>query len=180
LNRYDVNHVTIAHPLMSREEWETAYAQASTNYYSNQHVETVLRRCVATGTSPGKTMSNLVWFRGNAEIEKAHPVEGGFLRLKFRRDRRPTLPMESRWVFYPKYVAETLWKQLQWISLFSRCYFILRRVIRDPQRFEYNDLAITPVMEDEAETRELFQSAEAHSYLVKIQQVEKLRQGTAA
>lgn len=180
LNRYDVNHVTIAHPLMSREEWEAAYAQVSVNYYSDEHVETVIRRCVATGTSPGKTMSNLVWFRGNTVIEKAHPVEGGFLRLKFRRDRRPSLPMESPWVFYPKYVAETLWKQLQWISLFSRCYFILRKVIRDPQRFEYNDLAITPVMEDETETRELFQSSEAHSYLVKIQQVEKLRHGTAA
>ncbi len=180
LNRYDVNHVTIAHPLMSREEWETAYAQASVNYYSDEHVATVLRRCVATGTSPGKTMSNLVWFRGNTEIEKAHPVEGGFLRLKFRRDRRPGLPTEPPWIFYPKYAAETLWKQFQWMSLFLRCYFILRKVIKDPQRFEYNDLAIMPVMEDEVETRELFQSAEAHSYLVKIQQVEKLRHGTAA
>jgi len=180
LNRYDVNHVTIAHPLMSREEWETAYAQASVNYYSDEHVATVLRRCVATGTSPGKTMSNLVWFRGNTEIEKAHPVEGGFLRLKFRRDRRPGLPTEPPWIFYPKYAAETLWKQFQWMSLFLRCYFILRKVIKDPQQFEYNDLAITPVMEDEVETRELFQSAEAHSYLVKIQQVEKLRHGTAA
>lgn len=180
LNRYDVNHVTIEHPLMSRKEWEMAYAQASTNYYSDEHVETVLRRCVATGSSPGKTMSNLVWFRGTTEIEQAHPVEGGFLRLKFRRDRRPSLPMESPWIFYPKYVAETLWKQFQWISLFSRCYFILRQVLRDPRRFEYSDLAITPVMEDEAESRELFQSAVAHNYLVKIQQVEKLRQGTAA
>ena len=180
LNRYDVNHVTLDHPRMSREEWETAYAQASVNYYSNEHVETVLRRCVATGTSPGKTMSNLVWFRGNTEIEKVHPVEGGFLRLKFRRDRRSNLPLESPFIFYPKHVAETLWKQAQWVSLFLRCYSILRRVIKDPQRFAYNDLAITPVMEDEAETRELFQSAEAHSYLVKIQQVEKLRHGTAA
>jgi hypothetical protein len=125
-------------------------------------------------------MSNLVWFRGTTEIEKAHPVEGGFLRLKFRRDRRPSLPLESPWIFYPKYVAETFWKQFQWISLFSRCYFILRQVLSDPQRFEYNDLAITPVMEDEIESRELFQSAEAQSYVIKIQQVEKLRHGTAA
>ena len=125
-------------------------------------------------------MSNLVWFRGTTEIEKAHPVEGGFLRLKFRRDRRPSLPMESPWIFYPKYMVETLWKQFRWISLFSRCYFILRKVIGDPQRFEYSDLAITPVMEDETESRELFQSAEAQSYVIKIQQVEKLRHGTAA
>lgn len=59
-------------------------------------------------------------------------------------------------------------------------YLILRKVIRDPQRLEYNDLAITPVLDDETETRELFQSAEAHAYVVKIQRVEKLQQGTAA
>ncbi|MGH9928175.1 MAG: B12-binding domain-containing radical SAM protein [Pyrinomonadaceae bacterium] len=180
LNRYDINHVTCPHPLMSRDEWEAAYLQASTNYYSPEHVETVLKRCVATGASPGKTMMYLVWFRGSRQIEKIHPVEGGFLRLKFRRDRRSSFPVESAWIFYPKYLAETLSKQFQWISLYLRFYFIVRRVTRDAQRLEYTDLAITPVTEDENETRELFQSPEAHAYLVKIQHVEKLRHGTAA
>ena len=178
LNRYDINHVTMPHPLMTRAEWEATYARASADYYSDGHVETVLRRCVATGTSPGKTMSNLVWFRGSTQIEKVHPVEGGFLRLKFRRDRRPTLPRESPLIFYPKYLAETLWKQARWAALFLRCYLILRRVVGDPARLGYSDLAITPVTEDESETRELFQSPEAHAYLVKIQQSEKLRRGT--
>ncbi len=180
LNRYDVDHVTTPHPLMSREEWEAVYRQVYTNYYSDEHVEKVLRRCVVTGTSPGKTMANLVWFRGSAQIEKVHPMEGGFLRLKFRKDRRPILPTESPWIFYPKYLAETLWKQFQWASLFARCYFILRKVIRDPKRSEYKDLAVVPVTEDDLETQELFQSAEAQAYLVKIQKMEKLRHGNAA
>ena len=180
LNRYDINHVTAPHPRMSREEWEAAYAQASTDYYSDEHVETVLRRCVATGASPGKTMSNLVWFRGTAQIEKAHPVEGGFFRLKFRPDRRPGLPVESPLTFYPKYLAETLSKQFRWAALFLRFYLILRRVIRDPRRFEYSDLAITPVAEDEVETHELFQSAGARNYLVKIRRAEELRRGVSA
>jgi hypothetical protein len=180
LNRYDVDHVTTPHPLMSREEWEAVYRQVYTNYYSNEHIEKVLRRCVVTGTSPGKTMANLVWFRGSAQIEKVHPMEGGFLRLKFRKDRRPILPTESPWIFYPKYLAETLWKQFQWASLFARCYFILRKVIRDPKRSEYKDLAVAPVTEDDLETQELFQSAEAQAYLVKIQKMEKLRHGNAA
>ena len=88
--------------------------------------------------------------------------------------------MESPWVFYPKYLAETLWKQFQWMTLLLRHYRILRKVIRDPLRLAYNDLAITPVLEDETETREMFQSAEAHAYVVKIQRVEKLQHGTAA
>lgn len=179
LNRYDINHVTAPHPLMSREEWEAAYARVWADYYSDEHVETVLRRCVVAGTSPGKTMSNLVWFGGTARIEKVHPIEGGFWRLKFRRDRRPGLPLEPPWVFYPKYLAEMLWKQARWGALFLRYYLILRRVVQDPKRSEYNDLAITPVMEDEAETREMFQSAEAQAYLVKIQRAKKLRRGAA-
>jgi len=138
-----------------------------------------LRRCVATGTSPGKTMSNLVWFRGTSEIERVHPVEGGFLRLKFRRDRRPTLRRESPLVFYPKYLAETLRKQSRWAALFLRSYLILRRVIRDPRRHAYTDAAIAPVAADEAEGMELFRSAEAHAYLVKIQQSERRRRGAA-
>jgi radical SAM superfamily enzyme YgiQ (UPF0313 family) len=176
LNRYDVNHVTIPHPLMSREEWESAYADVWTNYYSDEHIETVLKRCAATGTSPSKTMSNLVWFRGSIQIEKAHPVEGGFLRRKFRRDRRPTLPMESVWAFYPKYFGETLLKQFQWFSLFLNCYRILKRVRADKRLSEYLDTAITPVTEHETENMELFKSAEAQAYVGKIQSAEKQRQ----
>jgi len=179
LNRYDVNHVTCPHPLMSREEWEAACAQVWAAYYSDEHVETVLRRCAATGTSPGKAMMYLVWFRGSTLIEDTHPVENGFFRLKFRRDRRPTVPMESAWTFYPKYWSSTVRKQVQWISLYLKYYRIMKKVTSDLKRSEYTDLAITPVTEDEAETRELFQSAEAQAYLVKIQRTEELRHGVS-
>jgi hypothetical protein len=42
------------------------------------------------------------------------------------------------------------------------------------------DLAITPVTDDEIETREMFQTAAARNYVVKIQRAEKLRTGAAA
>ena len=54
------------------------------------------------------------------------------------------------------------------------------RLKKDPRRLEYTDLAITPVTEDEFETREMFQTAEARNYVVKIQRVEKMRSGAAA
>jgi hypothetical protein len=91
-----------------------------------------------------------------------------------------SLPLEPAWLFYPKYLAETLRKQFQWASLFLRSYLILRRVISDPRRHEYNDLAITPVTEDEIETHEMFNSTEARNYVVKIQRAEKLRRGVSA
>jgi hypothetical protein len=179
LNRYDVNHVTAPHPRMTREEWEAIYARVNDLYYTDEHAETVMRRCVATGASPGKTMSNLIWFRGSAQIERVHPVEGGFLRLKFRRDRRAGLPLESPLVFYPKYLAGTLVKQFKWFSLFLRHYFILRRVINDPRRHEYIDAAIEPVTDEEIETHELFHTEEAQAYVVGIQKAEKSRRGMA-
>lgn len=175
LNRYDIHHVTSPHPLMSREEWENAYKNVWTQYYSDEHVETVLRRCAATGTSPGKTMMYLVWFRSGTEIENVHPIESGYIRRKFRRDRRPGLPQESALIFYPKYLGETIWKQIKLISLYLKYYRILRKVTSDPKRAEYSDLAITNVTEDETETRELFQSVEAKDYLVKIRRSKEAR-----
>ena len=89
------------------------------------------------------------------------------------------MPLESPLIFYPSYLAETLRKQVQWFSLFLRHYFILKRVIKDPRRFEYTDLAIAAVDEDELETHELFHTADAQDYLVRIQKAEKLRRGVA-
>jgi hypothetical protein len=125
-------------------------------------------------------MMYLVWFRGSTLIENVHPVENGFFRLKFRRDRRPSLPRESALAFYPKYWFATLWNQIQWFSLYLKYYRILKKVISARKVSEYTDLAITPVTEDEVETRELFQSPEAQAYLVKIQRTEELRHGVTA
>jgi hypothetical protein len=41
------------------------------------------------------------WFKGCIDIENTHPLEGGYLRMKFRRDRRSRLPLEPALLFYP-------------------------------------------------------------------------------
>ncbi len=177
LNKYDLNHAVTAHPKMSKENWEETYRKAWATYYTDEHIETVLRRAAATGTSPGKTMFFITWFKGCIGIEKIHPLEGGFLRMKFRRSRRSGLKIESPLVFYPKYFLETLRKQFQWISLYLHLRLIYRKVKKDPKRLEYTDLALQPVTDDEIETRELFQSEAAHNYLEKIHRIEKIRHG---
>ncbi len=173
LNKYDLNHAVTGHPIMSRAEWEHSYLSAWETYYTNEHIETVLRRAIATGTSPGKTLFFIPGFKGCIGIEKIHPLEGGFLRLKFRRSRRPELPLENPLLFYPEHFASTLWKQLCWISLYLRLRLIYRKVRGDPARFEYMDLALEPVSDDETETRELFQSEPAQKYVVQIKRVAK-------
>ncbi|MCY7375797.1 MAG: radical SAM protein [Pyrinomonadaceae bacterium] len=177
LNKYDLNHAVTAHPKMSKENWEETYRKAWKTYYTDAHIETVLRRAIATGTSPGKTMFFITWFNGCIDIEKIHPLEGGFLRRKHRTSRRSGLPLESPLIFYPKNLAETVWKQVQWITLYSRLRLIYRKVRNDPKKLEYMDLALEPVTDNETETRELFQSEAAHNFVEKINRNEKIRHG---
>src|SRR5207342_2202142 len=54
LNKYDLDHVTVAHSKMSKAEWERAYQLAWDTYYSWEHIETIVRRAVATGNSVGR------------------------------------------------------------------------------------------------------------------------------
>ncbi|HEX4949090.1 MAG TPA: radical SAM protein, partial [Blastocatellia bacterium] len=179
LNKYDLNHAVTGHANMSKAEWEDTYRRAWETYYTDEHVDTVLRRAIATGTRPGKTMFFITWFKGCIGIEKIHPLEGGFLRMKHRRSRRSSLPLENPLLFYPKVWGETLWKQFRWISLYLRLRLIYLKLKRDPNRLAYMDLALEPVRDDETETRELFQSETAQKFVIQTKRMEKLRQGQA-
>lgn len=173
LNKYDLNHAVTAHPKMSKTEWEAVYHHAWETYYTRPHVETILRRAIATGTSPGKTLFFITWFKGCIGIENIHPLEGGFLRLKFREDRRSGLAIENPLLFYPKFWLETLTKQFQWIFLYLGLRLIYMKIKRDPRKLEYMDLALEPVMDDETQTREMFQSNQAQAFVGRVQQLEK-------
>jgi radical SAM superfamily enzyme YgiQ (UPF0313 family) len=164
LNNYDVNHVTVAHPNMSRAEWEHAYELAWTTYYSWEHIETIMRRAAATGNSVGKIKIFALYFKGYQPIEHVHPLEGGVLRLKSRHERRPHLPVEPAWLFYPRFLAETVVKAARWASLEIRLQLIMRKVKNDPQRLEYTDQALTPLI-DEAENLELYKTRSSQAFL---------------
>jgi radical SAM superfamily enzyme YgiQ (UPF0313 family) len=177
MNKYDLNHAVTVHAKMSIDEWRKTYAAAWKAYYTTAHIETILKRAAATGVSPGKALFLIVWFKGCIDLEGIHPLEGGFVRLKFRRDRRSSLRRESPLVFYPKLVAGILSKQVRWASLYLRLYYMYSKLKRDPQRFGYMDLAISPVGDDETETLEMYQSQAAQTFVHKI---EKLGRGAAA
>jgi radical SAM superfamily enzyme YgiQ (UPF0313 family) len=97
MNRYDANHVCTTHPRMSRQEWEQAYRLAWQRYYTMEHIETVLRRVASVGANASNALFLMTWFKGSNDFEGVHPLEGGFLRLKFRRDRRPGHAIEPIW-----------------------------------------------------------------------------------
>ena len=161
MNRYDLEHVTTAHPLMSKAEWERAYRLAWDTYYTPEHMETVMRRGGAVGISPGKMLFLLLWFSGCVAIEKIHPLEGGYLRRKVRRDRRPGLPIENPLLFYPRYGLEVVYKHAVVLALWWRMNRVRKSIKADPNRRAYTDLALTPVPDEELDTLEMFQVSDA-------------------
>jgi hypothetical protein len=155
-DKYDLTHVTTGHARMSKAEWEDVYRRAWHAYYTPAHIERVMRRNGAMGNSVGKVMFMLLWFYGCVTIEDVHPLEGGYLRLKYRRDRRPGLALESPWVFYPRYAAEIVAKQWAIAKLALRFASLRRRIKHDPARRTYTDLSLTPVTEGETESLAMF------------------------
>jgi hypothetical protein len=175
LNKYDLHHITAEHPRMSREEWAYAYRESWRRYYTFEHCETIMRRAAAL-RSFANVLITLTWFKASFELENCHPVESGLIRLKWRRDRRPTMPIEPIWAFYPKYLAELAYKTSSWITLYLRLRRMYLRIKHDPKRYEYSDLAITPVTEDEQDTHEMFKTEAAKAYTDEERRLASIRE----
>jgi radical SAM superfamily enzyme YgiQ (UPF0313 family) len=183
LNKYDLDHRTTGHARMTPQEWDEAYKGAWTNYYSWEHIETILRRAAA-GRATGRfkmnlnaTATNLIWFKAAIEVDDVHPLEIGYFRLKYRRDRRPERGIEPVWRFYSKLIAETIAKQGKLALMVARMTLIYRRVTRDARRHDYMDAALAPVTEAELETGELFRSEAARAYLGQERRLQDIRAG---
>ncbi len=154
MNKYDSTHVTTAHPLMTPEEWEKIYYLAWETYYTPEHMETVLRRARGAGIS--RRRDALIWFSCSISVENVHPLDGGYFRLKYRRDRRPGMSIESPLIFYPRRVWDLLWGHARILALAWKLDRLCRQIKNDPKSREYTDLSLTPVTENERYELELF------------------------
>ena len=180
LNKYDLNHICTPHSRMSDDEWKTAYRLAWQRYYTDEHIETIMHRAAAMRANVSNALFLITWFKGSIDIEKIHPLESGFLRRRYRTARRPGWPIVPAWRFYPAYYAETAAKIVRWIWLYTRLRRRYLAIKKDPKRFEYKDLALTPVADEEGEeTLELFQSDAAQAYLDREHHLDKFRHAAA-
>lgn len=157
LNKYDLNHRVAHHGKMSDEDWEAAYRDAWLAYYTPEHMRTIMRRTAANKVSrPATTLTTILWFNLMILYEGVHPLEGGAVRLKYRRDRRYGMPVENPLIFYPRYWLETAVKAFRYASLYWRWKKMFNEVMASPDRWTYSDLAIAPPRSDEFETLELY------------------------
>jgi hypothetical protein len=64
--------------------------------------------------------------------------------LRYRKDRRPTLPREHPLVFYSHYLSHLALMQLRIVYWALRINRVRRAIKSDAKRLEYMDLSLTP------------------------------------
>jgi hypothetical protein len=119
-------------------------------------MQTLLRRAAATGVPLGSLMRLLARFALSDPIENVHPLQSGILRLMHPWERRPDMPRESPWVFWPRFVWHTLRRHALAFRTVARLLLWQRAIAQDPAARAYKDLALTPVSDDEDTTLDLF------------------------
>jgi Radical SAM superfamily len=182
LNKYDLNNRVTHHPVMSDEDWDEAYRAAWESFYNPEHIRTVLRRAAAHPRGrPQTTLTTLLWFKLMTMFEGVHPLEGGAFRRKSRRDRRYGLPLESPFVFYPRYAGEMFGKACGYWSVYRKARVILKDVLAAPDRWTYSDLSIAAPGKDEFDRLDLYQvTAGGEGALARKRREDALRTGLGA
>ena len=144
MNNYDLEHVCADHPIMSAETWRGVYRDAWARYYSDAHVETVLRRALASGINPRKIVDAMTVFSGSSRIEGVHPLQFGYVRRKIRTQRRHGMAIVHPLIFYPWRAFDFFRVAAKWAALALRYRAILRRVLADKEGAAYVDESLIP------------------------------------
>jgi hypothetical protein len=136
------------HPLMGPAEWQAIYDRAWGLYYSPAHVETLLKRAVASRISAARLANMIFYFYASHTYERVHPLQSGVLRRKLRRQRRPGLAVESPFVFYPRRVRDLVLTYGSGLAFLWQLTRLRWRIQRDPANEQYTDRAIAPADDD--------------------------------
>jgi radical SAM superfamily enzyme YgiQ (UPF0313 family) len=175
LNKYDTEHVCAAHPRMSKQEWEEIYRAAWSLYYTPHHMKTLLRRVAATGGPIISLMKLLVTFATTDRLEQVHPLQAGILRLRHPSERRPGLPREAAWIFWPRFIWQTLSKHVLLAGTIGRLLVMALSVTRDPNARAYTDQALEPVRDDDDRALDLLtQTTGARAAVAHVKKIAEL------
>jgi hypothetical protein len=167
MNKYDLEHVVTGHPLMSKDEWQGIYNRAWDLYYSPEHVETLLKRAVASGLKPARLAGMIFNFYGSFRYERVHPLQSGVLRRKLRTQRRPGMPIVNPVLFYSQRLWDILRCYVPGILYFLRLTLVRKRIQRDPASRAYSDIAIAPPSDGDEADLELFGVTDAAKAAVR-------------
>ncbi len=167
MNKYDLEHICTAHPAMSKAAWTQIYRDAWKIYYTDAHVETVLRRAAVSGIRMRKILDALIIFSGGMRIEGVHPLQLGLFRKKIRTQRRCYgTKIVNPLLFYPWRAYDFMAVVFGWAALWWHYRAILRRVVMDPDVKNYTDkaLSVSPADGSMSEFVQNFADKIPHTY----------------
>ncbi len=180
LNKYDLSHRCTHHARMTDGEWDEAFRAGWESFYSYDHIRTILRRAAANPNGRPRTLlTALLWFKLSLTFEGVHPLESGAFRRKARHDRRPSLPREGVFGFYPRAMAEILHKAGGYWSVYRRTAGILKETMAAPDRWDYTDLAIMPADAEEFDHLDLYRETRGAAAAVARQRRDERLRATA-
>jgi len=152
LNKGDTEHVVVDHPRMSKAEWQGIYEEAWRLYYSDEHVERLIRRAYACGIKPVGMVQQILSYWGMQRFEGIHPLQGGMFRRKVRTSRRPGMSREIMLTFYPRRAWQIASTYVPFLIYGVKLHLLRRRIQRDPAARSYTDaslqLDVPAVVED--------------------------------
>lgn len=161
LNRYDLEHTTCKHPIMSAEVWQQTYRDIWDWYYTDKHVETLMRRNVAYGIKPVRVWRLSLQIYGAMRFEGVHPQQCGYLRIKDRKQRRAGFRRWPALLHYPAFAVDSLINYAQFGLYGWKLHKMRKRIQKDPASAAYSDFAIRPVEDAEDEDLEIFKLNDA-------------------
>ncbi len=156
LNKYDLENVTVEHPKMTAAEWQQSYHDVWRWYYSDEHVERLMKRNMAYGIKPVGIWRGVLQVYGAMAFEGVHPQQCGYIRFKHRTQRQPEMARVPAALFWPQYIAASIAKYAKFALYGWKLHRMRKRIQKDPAARSYTDLAITKVVDAENESLEMF------------------------
>jgi Radical SAM superfamily len=142
LNKGDTEHVVVDHPRMSKEEWQGIYEEAWHLYYSEEHVERLIRRARACGIKPVSVVQQILSYYGMQRFLGIHPLQGGVFRRKVRSSRRPGMKREPIVTFYPRRAWQIAATYVPYLIYAIKLHRLRHRIQRDPAARDYTDTSL--------------------------------------
>ncbi len=161
MNVYDLEHVTTGHENMSKETLQAVYRKAWDTYYSPEHIPVLIKRSVVSGIKPRRLIGLVFQFYAMLVFEKVHPLQGGFLRRKIRKQRRRGLPIEYPPLFYARRLYEMVTTYIPGFFYFLRLRRLEKRIRHDPASRDYHDAALARVTAEDVDKLDMFTATDA-------------------
>jgi hypothetical protein len=183
LNKYDLTHRVFHHPNISDAEFDYLYEEVGKSFYSLEHCKTIMKRAAALGSDRRyMTAGRLLQFGYQTRFTRIAALDVGVLRKRYRKDRRPGIPLENPARFYPRVIWSALSEMVKITASWFYFKHLAKNIFADPRKQEYTDLAIQPAGSDEYDRLGLYQSTRGGTEAVEKyrRQREIIKAATAA